>query len=234
VNPPQARRFAQSTGTRAKSDAVDARLLAKMADALDLEPSQLPHKTIESLREILLMRDGLIKEQTAEKNRNQDLQLGPLKRLSAARLARLRKDLDQLDALIAATIQSDGALANRFALLSSIVGIGPISAATLIAHMPELGDISGPKIASLAGLAPIVQQSGTWAGQARIGAGRAVIRKALYMPAISAIRYNKDLKAFYERLRSAGKPHKVAITAVMRKLLTIANSIVTQNRKFRP
>ncbi len=208
------------------------RLLAKMVDALDLEPNQLPHKTIGSLREIPLMRDGLIKEQTAEKNRNQDLQLGAPKRLSAERLARLRKDLDQLDALIAATIQSAAALANRFAWLSSIVGIGPIAAAILIAHMPELGEISGPKMASLAGLAPIVQQSGTWAGQARIGAGRAVIRKALYMPAISAIRYNKDLKAFYERLRSAGKPHKVAVTAVMRKLLTIANSIVAQDRKF--
>ena len=234
VNPWQARRFAESTGKRAKTDKVDAKLLAKMAGAITLKLGQLPDQTIDNLKQILLVREGLIKEQTAEKNRSLDLELKALERLSQKRLKRLSQDLEELEALIKTTIESDAELLHRFTLLISIKGMGTISAATLIAHMPELGDINGSKIASLAGLAPIVRQSGTWSGKTRIGGGRAIVRHALYMPAVSASRFNSDLKEFYQRLRNAGKPHKVSITAVMRKLLIIANTLIAQNREFRP
>ena len=127
----------------------------------------------------------------------------------------MTKDLETIEALLIKTIKSDAELEHRFRLLTSIKGMGPISAATLFAHMPELGEIGGSHIASLAGLAPIVQQSGKWSGKARIGGGRAIVRNALFMPAVCAVRFSKNLTAFYDRLREAGKPCEIATTAVM-------------------
>ena len=133
---------------------------------------------------------------------------------------------------IAALIDSDPALAQRFAILISIPGIGALAAYTLLIEMPELGDLDGKQAASLAGLAPVARQSGRWTGRAFIRGGRANVRQALYMPALVAIRYNPQLEAVYQRLKAAGKPSKVAITATMRKLITLANALLRDGRKW--
>ena len=131
-------------------------------------------------------------------------------------------------------VTGDPALVQRLDILLSIPGIGPVAAVALIADMPDLGSMSGKEAVSLAGLAPINRQSGTWKGKAKIGGGRAALRTMLYMPALVATRFNPQLGQSYQALRQAGKPAKVAITAVMRKLLIIANALVRDGRKWVP
>lgn len=171
---------------------------------------------------------------TAARNRAKTLRLTLLRRQNAARLRCIERDLAALEREIAARIAADEDLARRRRILTSIPGISETTAAALIALAPELGTLGGPQAAKLAGLAPIARQSGRWSGQAFIRGGRAALREALYMPALAAMRCNPDLAAFAGRLKAAGKPAKVAITATMRKLLLLANALVRDRREWQP
>ena len=173
-------------------------------------------------------------EATALGNRLGATQSGFLKSELRRRLASLRTHIARLEAEIDRQLQVDPILANRRAILMSIPGIGPITAVTLVSGLAELGACSDKAATLLAGLAPIARDSGESRGQRHIRGGRAPVRHALYMAALAAARYNPDLKAFYTRLRAAGKPAKLALVAVMRKLVVLANTLVTQNRMWTP
>lgn len=232
VNPRQARRFAEALGTLAKTDRLDAVMLARMGAMLDLEPAPLKSPLLHELKELRVAHRALIKDRTAAKNRAKNLANPLLKRQNQDRLDQIKQQLEEIEQAILKQIKNDEALEERFAILISIPGISTQTAIALIVDMPELGSIDARQAASLAGLAPVVRQSGTWKGRAFIRGGRADVRQALYMPALVASRFNHDLKAKYEDLIRGGKPAKVAITAVMRKLLLLANALLRDRRKW--
>jgi len=230
LNPERARRFAQATGTLAKTDRIDAMLLARMAATL--QPPVRPAQSAEQaqLAELINARDGLVRDRTALKNRQKNLTIAILKRQCKQRLEQIERHIDALDAEIASLIAADAKLARRHEILTSIAGVGTLTANQLIATMPELGSLDNKQAASLAGLAPAARQSGQWKGKSFIRGGRANVRQALYMPALVAARFNPDLKAKYKQLVGAGKPAKIAITAVMRKLVVTANALLKADR----
>jgi len=234
VNPLQARRFAEAHGTRAKTDVVDARMLARMGAAFDLEPQAPCSKETLVLKELHVARAGLIKDRTRLRNRAQTQDVAILKRQTKARLAQVERQIAELDAEIAALIEAHQTTARNRDILCSMPGIGTVTAAAVLTLMPEIGALDRKQVASLTGLAPSTRQSGQWQGKAFIGGGRKPLRDALYMPALVAMRFNPDLKARYEHLRAAGKPAKVAIVAVMRKLIEMANALVKADRKWTP
>ena len=232
VNPRQARRFSEALGVRAKTDKADAAMLTRMGAALALEAQPVRAQILNDLNELVTARRALIKDRTAAKNRAKGLRLAFLRRQNADRIAQIKADLAAIDQAIAAVIASDPALVEKCAILLSIPGVSDVTAAALIAMAPELGDLDQRQIAALAGLAPITRQSGSWRGRSFIRGGRALLREALYMPDLVAIRFNPDLKHGYQRLIARGKPAKVAITAVMRKLVILANALLRDSRKW--
>ena len=226
INPLQARRFAEACGTRSKTDAVDARMLARMGAALALEPDAPVNEKLNELKDLQVARTGLIKERTRLHNRGH-VQANPvLKRQTKARLALVERQIAELDAEIARQIAEDQPTARKRQILCSIPGLGPIAAALILTFLPEIGTLDRKQAGSLAGLAPHSRESGQWKGKSFISGGRKPLRDALYMPALVAMRFNPDLKAKYTALRAAGKPAKVAIVAIMRKLLETANALV--------
>jgi transposase len=225
LNPRQVRDFARAKGQLAKTDKIDARILCQYgrafhpAAATPLEPS-LQKLAIYSAR-----RRQLIALRTAEKNRT--CRCDPL--LAASHRAILRaldKQIATIDAALARTVASCARLRSKIAALTTAKGMGPISATSLLAALPELGTLSRNQASALAGLAPFNRDSGLFRGQRHIHGGRLPVRSALYMPALVASRHNPVIKAFYDRLRSAGKPPKLALTAAMRKLLIHLNSLL--------
>lgn len=234
VNPRQARRFAEATGKLAKTDRADAAMLARMGALLEPEPRPVASEMLEKLRELHLARRALVKDRTAARNRQKVLSLPLLKRQNAARLKQIESQLAAIDRELEALIAFEPELARRFDILRSIPGISSLAAFALLIDMPELGALDQRQAASLAGLAPATRQSGTWSGRACIRGGRAQLRQALYMPALVAARFNPDLKAKYDQLIAAGKPPKVAITAVTRKLLILANALLRDRREWTP
>jgi transposase len=232
VNPRQARRFAEATGNLAKTDALDAAMLTRMGAVLSLEARPVPSAIINDLRDLRTARNALIKDQVAAQTRAKAITLPLLKRQNAARLKQIEAQREAIDAEINTLIQGDPDLAQRFAILCSIPGIAEVSAAMLLIEMPELGSLDEKQVAALAGLAPIARQSGNWKGKSFIRGGRQQVRQGLYMPALVAIRFNADLKAKYEQLIKAGKAPKQAITAVMRKLIILANALLKKGRKW--
>lgn len=234
VNPRQARRFAEATGNLAKTDALDAAMLTRMGAVLSLEARPVPSDIINDLRDLRTARNALIKDQVAAQTRAKAITLPLLKRQNAARLKQIEAQREAVDAEINTLIQGDPDLAQRFAILCSIPGIAEVSAAMLLIEMPELGSLDEKQVAALAGLAPIARQSGNWKGKSFIRGGRQQVRQGLYMPALVAIRFNADLKAKYEQLIKAGKAPKQAITAVMRKLIILANALLKKGRKWQP
>lgn len=234
VNPRQARRFAEATGRLVKTDKVDAVMLAKMGEALDLTATEIAGETLDTLKELQAARLALMKDRTALKTRAQELTLPILKRQSSLRLGQIEKQIKAIDTEIMAQIAQDTDLAKRFNILTSIPGIAKVGAFALLIHMPELGTLQAKQAASLAGLAPVTRASGTWQGQSHIRGGRFKLRQALYMPAMVACRFNPDMKHKYDKLIDAGKPPKVAITAVMRNLVVLANTLLNQNRNWTP
>jgi transposase len=232
LNPARVRRFAQAIGTHAKTDRVDARLIARMGAMLEPRIAAPKAAILGTLHELHLARTALIRERTAAKNRAGQLTLTLLKRQHATRLRQIERALDEVDAAIAAIIASDQGLARKAAILCSIPGVSMVTAAAILAEMPELGTLEAGPAASLTGLAPFARESGRWKGQAKIGGGRATLRRALYLPALSAARFNPDLKAVYDRLRAKGKPAKLALVAVMRKLVILANVLVRDDRTW--
>jgi transposase len=210
-------------------------MLARMGKAPELSPRPAQSINILPLKDLLLARRSLIKDLTAAKNR-QKIAVPPLiKKMIDRRIKQVDADIVAIvaiDAEVAGLVAEDAELAKRAAIPASIPGIGDLTAAVLLSEMPELGSIDAKQAASLAGLAPITQASGTWKGKDHIRGGRAVVRRALYMPAIVAARFNPDLKRIHKRLADAGKPPKVAITAVMRKLVVFANALLQKGRQW--
>ena len=230
INPFQVRSFARSLGRRAKTDAVDARMLATMAAAIeDLRPAQARSEGQRDLAELQQIREALLKDRIATSNRGRHLRTPLGKRLNKQRLRQIERQLKVIDAEIRQRLEEE-ALERRAEILTSIPGISDITAAGLIVHLPELGTLTGARAASLAGLAPVTRESGHWKGRSFIQGGRHRVRRLLYMPALVAVRHNPDLKRKYEALVARGKPPKVALTAVMRKLLVLANTLVQQDR----
>lgn len=234
VNPRHARQLAEIIGKRAKTDRADAEALARFGQMLEPRISQPTDETMNELKALHVARNGLIKDRTAARNRSKMLTLELLKRQSAQRLKHIDAQIEAIDRAIAERIKTSEQLKQRFDILVSIPGISTISACALLIEMPELGTFGEKEAASLAGLAPITRQSGTWKGKSFIGGGRAMLRQALYMPALVATRFNPDLKRKYQAMVSAGKPKKLAITAIMRKLLVLANILLKQNRNWAP
>jgi transposase len=219
-------------GRLAKTDRVDAAMLARMGAVLDLEGRMPPDKTLHDLRELLTARRALIKDRTAARTRLATATLPLVKRQLNARIKQTEAQLAQIDAAMADTVAQDEAMSHKLAILVSIPGIAETTALSMLIEMPELGTLEGKQAASLAGLAPISRQSGKWKGRERIQGGRAVLRRAIYMPALVATRYNPDLKTKYDQLIRAGKPAKLAITAVLRKLVVMANALLRDDRKW--
>lgn len=234
ANPRHARRFAEAIGRLAKTDRVDALMLARFGAVL--EPQVRPVRTDlqNGLCELLAARRALVRDRTATLNRLQTQTIDILKRHARHRLRQIAAQLVSVDAAIEMLIASDDALSRRRQVLTSIPGLGAITVYALLADMPELGTMEEGQAAALAGLAPMTQQSGKWSGRSTIRGGRAVLRQALYMPALVAMRFNPDLKRVYDRLVDSGKHAKIAITAVMRKLVVLANALLRDDRIWTP
>jgi transposase len=234
VNPRQARRFAEATGKLAKTDRLDAAMLARMGAVLDLEARPVRSSLLNDLKDLRMARETLVKNRTAAKNRAKNLTLPILKRHNAEQLRQVERQMAAIEKEIMAIVKADPDLARRFDILVSIPGISAITAFALLIDMPELGMLENGQAASLAGLAPVPRQSGDWTGRAYIRGGRANVRQALYMPSLVAMRFNPELKAKYEQLVAVGKPPKKAITAIMRKMILLANALLRDGRKWTP
>ena len=232
VNPLQARRFAQACGTRVKTDAVDARMLAKLGSSLDLEPDQPLDEKQHELKELFSSRGGLMKDRTRLINRLQTQNLALVKRQTKARIDQVTRQLKVLQQDINTRVQNCPSRARANTILRSIPGIGEVAAATILIEMPEIGRLAKKRAASLAGLAPMTRQSGKWRGKASIQGGRKQLRDALYMPALVAARHNPDMRDKYRAMINLGKPQKVALTAIMRKLIELANTLVKADREW--
>lgn len=232
VNPLQARRFAQAAGTHAKTDAIDAAMLARMGALLTPPVRPIVSQVVDEMKELHTARLALVKDRTAAKNRQHACRASLLKRHATQRLAQIDRQVAAIDRALKACLQTDPELVARFEILVSIPGIGDITAITMLIEMPELGQLENKQVASLAGLAPQARDSGQHHGRRHIRGGRAVLRQALYMPALVATRFNTDMKVKYQALVHAGKPAKIAITAVMRKIIILANVLLKANRPW--
>lgn len=232
VNPAQVRSFAASLGKRAKTDAIDAAVIAAFVAAT--RPAIRPLKDAETraFGELVTRRRQIVQMMVAEENRQRMAQAKPALKSIKRILAALERELAGLDGDMDDQIRKSPLWRVRETLLTSVPGIGSRVARTLIAEMPELGSLDRRQIASLAGLAPFTRQSGTWKGKSFIGGGRSRVRPALFMAALVASRHNPTLKAFRDRLVASGKPKIVAIVATMRKLLTILNAIIRDQKPW--
>lgn len=229
VNPRNARRFAEASGRLAKTDKADAATLATMGAVMTLRPTKPTDETLTRMRALLTARRGLIADQTATKNRAANAVDPLIQRQIKRRLKALQRDIEEIDAALKAAIESDGDLRERYRRLTSVPGIGPQAARALIIDMPELGTLSSKEAASLAGLAPLANDSGRQHGRRFIRGGRFQLRRSLYMGAVAASRSHSVLGETYRALRAAGKPAKVALVALMRKIVIIANAILRDN-----
>ena len=234
VNPLRARLFAEAVGQLAKTDRLDARMLALMAQTL--EPSALAPapEALEALQELAHARAAAKAEETALSNRRGASQTVFLKAELGRRLKLLAGHVERLDAEIERRLGADPALKRRYDILITIPGVGPVAAVALVIGLPELGACSGKAASLLAGLAPLARDSGAKAGERHIWGGRAFVRTGLYFAALAAARCNPQLRDDYKRLRDAGKKAKVAITAIMRKLVVLANVLIKEDRPWKP
>jgi transposase len=234
LHPTRARRFAEASGRLAKTDRVDAAMLAHMGALLEPAPVPPPTPARLALAELQRARAGQQQDRLRAANRARAA-THPLVRRQAEKAVRAaERAIAEIDAAIAALIAADPLLARKAAIIASIPGVSTVTAAAVLAEMPEIGTLEPGQAASITGTAPMTRESGRWRGQARIRGGRAALRRTLYMPALSAARCNPDLKAVYDRLTAAGKPAKLALTALMRKLIILANTLVRDDRKWTP
>ena len=231
VNPAQVRAFATALGQRAKTDPIDARLIAHFVEATKPEPRALPDADTLLLADLVQRRRQIIAMIGAESQR---LKRAPARvKKSIARLLKaLERELASVDGDIDGAVRGSPIWLEKEGLLQSVPGVGPAISRTLIAEMPELGRLDRKEIAALAGLAPFTRQSGQWRGRSFIGGGRTAVRTALFMGAMVAKKHNPVLKAFFDRLVAAGKPKMVALIAVARKLLTILNAIMRDRQPW--
>jgi transposase len=232
INPAQVRSFAGALGQRAKTDRIDAAVIAAFLAATRPEPRPLPDAQTRELEALMTRRRQIVGMLVAERARRQQAAPGPV-RVSMARIVTvLEDDLKALDAEIDKTVRGTPAWRDKEDLLASVPGIGKTIARTLLAELPELGRLDRRQIAALAGLAPFTRQSGRWRGRAMVSGGRAVVRSALFMGALVAARHNPVLRAFRDQLIARGKPKLVAVIAVARKLLTILNAILRDQKPW--
>jgi len=233
LNPRHVRRFAQANGRLAKTDRIDAGVLAHFAEAIRPAPRPLPDAPLRALQSHVLRRQQLTQMITAERNRHA---LAPkdLRRGLSAHIRWLTRQREALDEKIAQAIRAHPAWCAQDRLLQSVPGVGKLLSATLTARLPELGTLSHKQIAALMGVAPFNRDSGTFRGERTCWGGRADVRAVLYMGALTATRCNPVIRAFYQRLLAAGKPKKVALVACMHKLLTILNAMVRDRRSWNP
>jgi transposase len=234
VNPAQVRAFAQALGKRAKTDPIDAAVIAHFAEATKPQLRQLPDATTRLLAELVARRRQIVEMIGAESQRARHITAPRLKKGLARLRKALEKELSELDDDISDHVRGSPAWAEKEDLLASVPGIGPTIARSLIAELPELGSLDRRQIAALAGLAPWTRQSGQWRGKSFIGGGRSSVRRVLFMGAMVAARFNPELKRFRDMLVTAGKPKLVAIIAVARKLLTILNAILRDKTPWQP
>ena len=228
VNPRQARDFAKAIGTLAKTDRIDARVLARLGETLKPPVRSLKDEETERLEALLTRRRQIIEMLTMEKNRLHTASK-PVRRDITAHIAWLTKRLKDVDGELKAAIEASDFWRLKDEVIRGVPGAGRVLSVTLLASLPELGTLNRRQIAALVGLAPLNCDSGTFRGSRHIWGGRSAVRTTLYMATISAIRCNPVIAAFHQRLRAVGKKPKVAITACMRKLLTILNSMLRTN-----
>lgn len=232
VNPAQVRAFAKALGQRAKTDPIDAAIIAHFAQATGPQPRPLPDEATQLLADMVGRRRQIVEMIGAERQREKRVTIARLRKSIARLLKALEKELASLDADIDDAVRGSPAWRKEEDLLASVPGVGPTIARTLIAELPELGQLGRKQIAALVGLAPFTRQSGLWRGRSVIAGGRTAVRTVLFMGAMVAKQHNPVLKAFFDRLVAAGKPKKVALIAVARKLLTILNAILRDNRPW--
>ena len=232
VNPRQVRHFAKAVNRLAKTDAVDAQLIAQFAEAVKPDIRPLADEQTQHLSELLTRRRQMIEMLVAEKNRLAAATTKPVRQRISYHLHFLKEELKSLERDLDNAIRESPIWREKDELLRSVPGIGPAVSRELIGELPELGTLSGKQIAALVGVAPFNHDSGTFHGQRRIWGGRGHVRAKLYMAAVTAARCNPLLKRFYRKLRNAGKPARVALTACMRKLLVILNAMVRDQRAW--
>ena len=234
VNPAQVRAFASALGQRAKTDPIDAAVIAHFVAATRPEIRPLPDEATQLLADLVARRSQIVTMIGAEQQRRRRTSNRRLLKSLARLIAALEKELASVETDIDDAVRGSPVWRDKHDLLASVPGVGPQTARRLIADMPELGTLDRRQVAALAGLAPFTRQSGRWRGRSFIGAGRASVRSALFVAAMVAARHNPALKAFADRLKAAGKPRIVAIVAVARKLLTILNAILRDKTPWRP
>jgi transposase len=234
VDPYRVRMFAKAQGIFAKTDRLDARVLALFAAMMTPSVRPPAPQALAELAELVSARVNAVQAQTALKNQRSAATVKFLQRQIDRRIERGDKDIEALDAAIFKRIEADEDLARRYAILTSIPSFGFVTAIILIACLAELGSITAKQSGMLAGLAPIADQSGKHEGARVIFGGRPRVRRVLYLAALSAARFNPDMRAFYRRLRDAGKAPKAAVIAVARKLVVLANTLISENRMWQP
>jgi transposase len=232
VNPAQVRAYAQALGKRAKTDPIDAAVIARFVEATKPEIRPLPDAGTRLLAGLVARRRQIVQMIVAERQREAQLPTRHLRRSAARLIKALQKELGVLDRGIDESVRGSPVWREKEELLKSVPGVGNIIARSLLAEMPELGKLDRREIASLAGLAPWTRQSGRWRGKSFIGGGRASVRAVLFIAAMVAARRNPILQAFHQRLIAAGKPKMVALIAVARKLLTILNAILRDKQPW--
>ena len=238
VNPRQVRDFARAMGQLAKTDRIDAQVLARFGEAIRPELRALPDATTRTVRGLVSRRRQLQEMLVAEQNRLisaavQDAS-EPLREQLGEHIDWLRRQVSDVDDELRRELQASSVWRERENLLRTIPGIGPVTSATLLSQLPELGQLDRKAIAKLVGVAPLNHDSGTLRGTRRVWGGRAGVRAVLYMAALVATRHNPLIRGFYERLKAAGKPKKVALVACMHKLLLLCNSVLRSNSPWRP
>lgn len=235
VNPRQIYNYSKALGVNVKTDPIDAFVIARFAEATKPEIRPLPDAESLALSDLLTRRRQIVQMITAEKNRAMRQATKPALQKSIGRILKaLELELAKLDGDINTMVKNSPQLQEKEDLLASVPGVGKVVARTLLAEMPELGKLNGKQVAALAGVAPWTRQSGQWRGKSMIGGGRSTCRTVLFLAALSAKRYNKDLQVFALRLLNAGKTKMVVIIAVARKLLTILNAILRDRKPWQP
>ena len=233
ANPRQVRDFAKATGKLAKTDRLDAHVLAHFADAVRPAVRPVADEQAQALADLLTRRRQVVEMITAEKNRLGSAGKSVHGRINA-HLGWLKDELDQIDDELRQSVQDSPLWREKDELLQTAPGVGPVLALTLLAELPELGTLDRKQIAALVGVAPLNRDSGSWRGKRAVWGGRAQVRTALYMATISASRFNPIIKEFYDRLCATGKAKKVALVACMRKLLTMLNAMLKHNTPWCP
>ncbi len=233
INPFKLRQFAKASGVLAKNDRLDARMIALFVATIPTRPAHR-NEAAERMAEVVTARRQLSDQKVAAENASRLFEDVNLRRLYRRRVTRLALDIALLDKRLAEMVSADVAFAERYRLLTSMPGVGPVLAFTLIALLPELGHMSRKQVAAIVGVAPYDFDSGKLRGMRCIWGGRAPVRRVLYMAAVTACRYNPALQTFYKRLEAAGKKSKVAIVAVMRKIITTLNAMIRDNVAWNP